>query len=44
MRTMQPEVSSSYCFGVGLQWAGRGGTKSTEGEGKELKGSRGRRG
>lgn len=28
---MQPEVSSSYCFGFGLQWAGRGGTKNTEG-------------
>lgn len=34
---MQPEVSSSYCFGFGLQWAGRGGTENTEGEGKEPK-------
>lgn len=35
MRTMQPEVSSSYCFGFGLQCAGRGGTKKHRGCGKE---------
>lgn len=37
MRTMQPEVSSSCCFGFGLQCAGRGGTKNTEGAGKKPK-------